>query len=446
MRNIFTKLAVLSIAIVCGGVVCSCKESYISPDYIVPSDTIPYEIVEDPVPVMLALNDPSYVSITRGMGAIAPDNAGSKEDARFYVYSFLANNYAFPKENGNDVDYTRTYQPADALGADEPMYCLIDNPETGMGAQVQIQTDNNDDVLNFVDSDITYFYDQRFQEYKYKFFCYHLDDAEILSGGAVREKDNIHMNIRIDGTQDVIYSVADTTNDISNINPVSEKWILKYVRNGELLFSTLTGHRHILPVFRAKHAMVRFTFNLIGEETLEDDSVFIQDIYVKAKRDWKLTVAADDETRLGLSKLYDDEPEVLETVHLCDDIGEIDGSKPSFEKDKYYVKKDKPLSPFGMGMLLPSRSSYELFVECTSMKDGVERKYTARYDLTHRVETEDENGKKVLVNRPFEAGSQYNVTMHVYGFRKINMSIDGLGWEMSPDNEIEIPEDDVEFE
>ena len=432
MKNIFTKLAVLSIAIVCGGVVCSCKESYISPEYIVPSDTIPYEKVMDEIPIVMAMNDPSYITITRGAGAIAPDNADSREDAEFYVYSFLANNYAYQGE----IDYASDYVKEEELPENEPMKCLIDDPATRMGAEMRLQ---DDDVLNFVNQDITYFYSQRNQEYKYKFFCYHLDDAEILDGEPMREKDNIHMNIRIDGTQDIIHSVADITDkQVSGVNADNEKWLLANLMNRELVFSTITGHRLMAPVFNAKHAMSRFSFNLIGEDGMSE-SVYIQDIYVMAHRDWKFTVAADDVSKVGIEMLGD---ENLEQLHLCDDIGEVDGGKPSFEEYKYSVKQYEEIRNLGKGMLLPPRDRYDLFIKCAYIApNGNEHKYLARYNLTNRTVEDD----GTIVNNPFESGRQYNVTMHVYGFRQIELSMNGLDWG-TPEDIYLTDEDIMDFE
>ena len=435
MKNIL-KIFVLVVSVVASGAfVCGCNESYISPDYVVPADTIPYDPVREVVPVVMSMKDPAYVTLSRGMGAIAADRPTVKNNASFYVYSFLTNNYDY----SGAVDYTKTFVSEEELPADEPMYCLIDDPETGMGAKTTL---SENEVLEFAKTDIPYYYSQRYQERKYNFFAYHIDDAEV--NGVVREKDNIHMNIKIDGTQDIITSVAGIKDSqLSDINPNTEKLFLTNVLNRELVFSTLTGHRFIIPVFEAKHNLSRFVFNLVGEEGMTGNGIYVQDIYAMAHRDWELTVAADDMSKLGMKKLGEADKngnvmDKLEPIHLCDDVGEVDGSTTSLEQYAYSVGPNEIITDLGMGLLLPPRNIYDLYIKCAYKADnGKEYKYIAHYALSNRVIADD----GTVQNLPFEAGKQYNVTIHVYGYRKIELSMDGLSWGEPID--IPIDEDDI---
>ena len=428
MKNIAKIFVVIFSSIACGTFMCGCNESYISPDYVVPTDTIPYDPVREVVPVIMSMTDPAYTTITRGSGAIAADRPETKDGAIFYVYSFLTNNYAYSGE----IDYTKGFVPEEQLPLEEPMQCLIDDPETGRGAATRLM---DNDVLDFVNLDIPYYYSQKFQEHKYNFFAYYIDDAEV-DGSMVREKDNISMKIRIDGTQDIITATAGIKEtQLSEINPNTEKWLLSNVLNRELVFSTLTGHRFIIPVFEAKHNFARFEFNLMGEDALSD-SIYIQDIYVMAHRDWDLTVAADDVTKLGAK--MSGKKEKLEKLHLCDEVGEIDGSKTNLEQYTYNVKQNELLANLGMGLLLPPRNSYDLYIKCAyQAPNGKEYNYIAHYALTNRTVAAD----GTIQNLPFEAGHQYNVTMHVYGYQQIQLSMDGLDWGTPID--IYIGEDDI---
>jgi hypothetical protein len=379
------------------------------------------------VPVVMSMTDPAYVTLSRGIGPIAADRPTVKENAVFYVYSFLTNNYAY----GGDIDYRKTFVQEQELPEGEPMKCLIDDPATGKGAETKLM---ENDVLDFVNINIPYYYSQRNQEYKYNFFAYHIDDAEVKEG-IVREKDNIHMDIKIDGTQDIITAAAGIKDkQLAEIDANNEKWFLSNVLNRELVFSTLTGHRFIIPVFEAKHQMSRFVFNLIGEDALSE-SIYIQDIYVMAHRDWNLTVASDDISKLGMRMIGDHEK--LEKIHLCDEVGEVDGGKTNLEQYTYSVTQNELLANLGLGLLLPPRSNYDLYIKCAQLRDGKEYRYIAHYALTNRTVAED----GTIVNRAFEAGRQYNVTMHVYGFQQIQLSMDGLDWGTPID--IYIDEDDI---
>ena len=427
MKNTVRILTIALFSFTCGAFVCSCNESYISPDYVVPSDTIPYDPVMETVPVVMSMTDPAYVTLSRGIGPIAADRPTVKENAVFYVYSFLTNNYAY----GGDIDYRKTFVLEQELPEGEPMKCLIDDPATGRGAATKLM---ENDVLDFVNINIPYYYSQRNQEYKYNFFAYHIDDAEVKEG-IVREKDNIHMDIKIDGTQDIITAAAGIKDkQLAEIDANNEKWFLSNVLNRELVFSTLTGHRFIIPVFEAKHQMSRFVFNLIGEDALSEN-IYIQDIYVMAHRDWNLTVASDDISKLGMTMIGDREK--LEKIHLCDEVGEVDGGKTNLEQYTYSVTQNELLANLGLGLLLPPRNNYDLYIKCAQLRDGKEYRYIAHYALTNRTVAED----GTIVNNPFEAGRQYNVTMHVYGFQQIQLSMDGLDWGTPID--IYIDEDDI---
>ena len=91
----------------------------------------------------------------------------------------------------------------------------------------------------------------------------------------------------------------------------------------------------------------------------------------------------------------------------------------------YSVTQNELLANLGMGLLLPPRNSYDLYIKCAyQAPNGKEYKYIAHYALTNR--TVAENG--AIVNKPFEPGRQYNVTMHVYGYQQIQLSMDGLDW------------------
>lgn len=424
MKNIISISAFLLLMAVSG-----CNESFISPTYEVPSDSILYDPVKDPVPVIVSMNDPFYVTVSRGAGAISPDDPSVKKNAIFYVYSFLTNNFSY---NG-EIDYRGGYVPESELPANKPMQCLIDDPETGMGAQTKLQ-DNG--VLDFVDNGTSFYYSQINQEYKYNFFAYHIDNAVVEGGHSVREKDNVHLNIKIDGTQDIISAVAKLTDkQFDEVDPNEDKWLFANILNRELVFSTLTGHRFIVPVFDAKHCLARFKFNLQGEDAMSD-AIYIQDIYVKAQRDWRFTVAADNVENVGLS--LPGAKENLQEIHLCDEVGEVDGSVRNLEQYTYHVGHGETLSNFGMGMMLPPRENYDLYIKCAYVSpDGKERSYVARYALNYRTT----NAEGHIVNNPFEAGAEYNITMHIYGYQDIQLSMDGLNW--GTPIEIIIDEDDI---
>ena len=152
-------------AIVLGIALSGCNESFSGLDYIKPidPDNPPSEITSDRVPVMTAVHDPFYMTVSRGFGALNDAN-WQKERATFYVYAFLANNYKYK----GAVDYTAKYA-AETVNQTQPMYCLVDGKD-GKGAPTYIHENN---MLAFKESS-DYFYSQNFQDYKYNFLTFAL--------------------------------------------------------------------------------------------------------------------------------------------------------------------------------------------------------------------------------------------------------------------------------
>lgn len=424
-------LSVITMIVILSG----CSENFDGVDYKPEIyDNNKYEEVYDKVPMLISMNNPYFISITRGLGAITTERNWVKNELTYYVYSFLTNNYAYKGE----IDYTQTYSPFTEENPDTPIQCLMDDPKTGRGVA---HTLLDNEMLDQNDKDITYYYSQSHQDYKYNIFAYAIDDAKII-GDLIRNKDNIQLDIEIDGTQDVITAVARPTEEqINTIDPEEDKWLFSNLLNGELVYSTTTGHRGIFPILNAKHQMSLFTFNIVGEDAMSD-RIFVEEIYVMANKQWRLTVAANDTTKLGLT-LPEGKKEKLEKMVLKEmtEEGNPSSIRP-IDGNTYNVGKDETIENIGMGLLLPPQDKYDIYVRCRypsldSEGREINRYYTARYTLSHRVLGEDGLFKTV----PFEAGAEYKVTMHIYGYQPIQLSIGGFAW--SEPIEIILDEDDI---
>ena len=410
---------------------CGCNESYSGLDYDYPnSDTITDIIAVDKVPVMMAVHDPYFISVSRGVGAIENNDEMKwrKDNASFYVYSFLSNNSQYSGE----VNYMSHYVPEEANQG--PMQCLIDGPD-GYGAPARIHPESP--LMLVFKDDAQFFYSQNYQDYKYKFFTYYCDDAQILGNRRVREKDRVYMDIKIDGTQDIISGSAHKLTDKqmdeldNKYSGEEDKWFFNKMLNGDLVHSTMSGHRMFFPIFEINHELSYFVFNVRGDNMMTDVT-YIKDIYVKAHTDWRFTVAADNVDEVGLS-LAPGVSEKLEDLHLCDVPAEgesVDGTKNWLQDANVFVTNaDEDFVRLGNGMLLPPRESYELYIVCESRsQDGKVRSYKAKYNL------------KLSDGESFKAGTQYTVNMHVYGFQAIEMRLEGKWVKADP---IILDEDDI---
>ena len=431
MFRILRKATILSMLLVA----VSCSETFNSADYDPGlKDEHVYEEIFDKVPVLLAMDHPYYATISRGAGAVAPGRDWVKQHLTYYVYSFLTNNYTYKGE----VDYTQKCNPTREETPDKPIYCLMDDPVTGRGVA---HTLLDNDILDQNNKDISFFYSQSHQDYKYNFFAYAVDDAKLV-GDVIRNKDNVQFDIEIDGTQDIITAVGHPgAEQINKIDPEKDKLLFTNILNNELIFSTTVAHRGIFPIFKGKHCLSYFRFNIVGEDAL-CDKIYVEDIYVMANKRWRFTVAANDTTTLGLA-LPEGKSEKLEKFILKEMTEEQNPqSLQPLAHGVYHVNKGERIENLGIGLMLPPREEYDLYVRCRypsldNEGNPVDRYYTARYNLANR--TLDEKGE--MQTLPFVAGGEYDITMHIYGYQPIQMSIGGLAW--SEPVEIILDEDDI---
>ena len=400
----------------------------------------------DSVPILLTFNAPELNFTTRGLGPIDQGYPRwAKEQVRFYVFAFQAPNFAQP--NASRIDYRVTY-------AQDPNMCLVDSTgvnEYGHGKAVKLSSTGDNDVLDgslFWTGDQVY-YNNEHQDYKYHFFAYNLDDARLLTKPAKRTKDSITFELEVDGTQDLIYSVARpayTEEELENMSGEDFKTLFKDGKFEHYVYSTMLGHRNIHPNFRMKHSMVRFNFNMKkGDNAAEN--IYIEDIILYATHQGHFTVAHKDTTRLGFIAMGDTVP-----YHLPERIetGNGDGSysftptlgdeAAGFVNQYSFRLTDEERMPVGTDILLPPQLDYKLQLKCKQVErlpdgsDGREFLFSPVYTLSSPTKDKGET---------FKPGCLYTVNITVYGLQEITLQASGMHWEAYKDTIIiddEMPE------
>ena len=399
--------ALLAIALL----LCSCRKSYPGIEYI--EEEILLKDEYNKIPIIVAVDDPLMISTSRGVGPL--DDSDDESDAykkwistKFYVYAFLARNSKYI----GPVDYRATMNASD----EEDIFCLVsDTAATGHGKCARMNSDMSHHITWENENEILY-YNLTYQDYRYNFFAYHIDDAAI--NGIKKERDNVELDLTIDGSQDLMVGVAAPT--AKQIDKLCEdsKWTAARIH--DLAYSTTTGHRDVVPVIAMEHLLSRFSFKLTGRHE-EAANISVHNIYVKSKNRGLMTVAADDTTRLGLIfpdslNPIRDEWATLYLPIIEDDTMRTDG----FTK-KYNVTLDSTYV-IGEDILLPAGETFTLVLECTQTEinkvtqDTTIISFPAKYDL------------KLTGGKQFEPGVKYIVNVNVYGMQKINIMIDGIGW------------------
>lgn len=399
------------------------------------------------VPINVAISDPLYESYTRGVGVfdnlqngvVGEDNW---KNADIYVYAFYSPNDI--SGGPDDLNYSERMNSED----DEKIFCLVDDAEDeniGHGKRARL----NRDMGSFLqwNNDMVY-YNGTYQQYRYKFFAYHVDDAADLTRKPERWRDYVAYDVKIDGTQDLMCSCASPTKkQLATLNTTGNKHIINNFE--QLAYSTTTGHHDLFPIFRMEHQLAYVKFFLKADSVVSPDgskkmdpevkNVRIRNIVIKAPYHGEFIVAADDITRLGVT-FTDETKDIYMPVRVevdaegnleTDDAGRritvsrgeegrvMAGDGYGFNPRIVPEPEEKEL---GMGFLLPPSESYEMELECSQVTtddrgNQVESDYyTSRYQLKFE-------------NSPFKAGHIYEVCIKVYGQRDIGLGFGDVTWK-----------------
>lgn len=404
----------------------------------------------DSIPILLTFNAPDLTFATRGLGPIDQNYPRwAKEKVTFYVFAFQAPNFAAP--NASRIDYRVTH-------AQDANMCLVDGTDdkpinvTGHGKAVILSSTGDnaslDGALGWKAWDYPSYYNNEHQDYKYHFFAYNIDDARLLTNTVQRTKDSITLELEVDGTQDLIYSVARPTYTEDEMKHMSGEDFKSIFERGidNYVYSTMLGHRNIHPNFQMKHSMVRFNFNMKqGDNAAEN--IYIEDVILYATRQGRFTVAHKDTTHLGFTAMGDTVayhlPERIET-------GDSDGSytitpvigteAEGFVNQYSFALTDEDFMPVGTDILLPPQLDYKLQLKCKQVlkfEDGRDEQdffFSPVYSLMSPNKARGET---------FKPGCLYTVNITVYGLQEISLQASNLHWEVYKDTIIiddEMPE------
>ena len=207
------------------------------------------------IPVLVAMDD-------------AQDMIDEELDSAFYVYAF--------------------YTPTGVEGAPEAVDyrsktdCLVGDSAGGKKARL-----GNDmsSILQWEDDEMPH-YNSANSLYSYKFFAYYVGDAVKEGTKLLRGADSVAYEIEIDGTQDLMCSVATPT----------EKQKSKLEGSSLLPYSAETGYWGVYPTFTMAHQLVTLQFSLQSGGSAEASRVCVRNLPYRGV----FVVAADDVTKMGV--------------------------------------------------------------------------------------------------------------------------------------------------
>ena len=455
----------------------ACEQSYPGIEYEKEDNNITNDEASHSTPIQLFVDEPSLFSITatRGTGSVdkgEDDWNERRKNMKLQVFAF----------NKDGADMRETMAARHGEDAPDYKYCLIDNEETS-GSKYYIGRNTrliDDEGLEFISNEETnqteqLYYSSKHQEQGYNFFAYYIDDFVPNSSNTYRNRDEIYHNIDIDGSQDIMcgyapqptyYSVlhalnytgfekAPAANEtdrarqeqdaayfINNMLTPTEKTDVSNILNYG--FSTYSAHRGVNPIIKVKHMLTRLKFEAYpGDESAKD--IIITDIVIKSRTKAKLTVAANDLTKIGLTF---DQSEPQRELYLREKPA--NGFGPTVELNTEYrvdIQEDergllwhqRTPTPIGDCMLVEPAEELELILfykenRPDSSVDGNDNWIPNR--LKYRIIPSKDGGDsydKESNTYRFKAGYSYVVKIAVYGMQPIEVSASIEGWKVGGD-------------
>lgn len=351
-----------------------------------------YGVGNQYIPVLVSYGDPSG-GLVKGGGAI--DSAKEWNEGIVYVYAF---------SSGEGADYS-------ILSNTSPYDCLVDgsksDPTSLAGRKAHLGF--KDTYARWMDEHNVYYPTGKYRKMKYDFFSYFIDDIEVSPEDYTRTEDRVEVAVEIDGTQDVMHSMAIVSKEqLSPFAEMEQEMILSSA------YGYYTAQRNIVPLFYLRHILTRLEFELIpGVVREENKTITVHSVEVESNYKAAFVVAAKDTTTIGL--------------HFEDSIKRFklteDGGQPMPE-DKYVINT-RPSEEFryeptkiGGCVLLAPMEEYNAYITMSEVReDGT--------NVVTRAVT-----PVVIPFEPgmFESGNQYKVRLTIYGATQVSVSVQLEKW------------------
>ena len=238
----------------------------------------------------------------------------------------------------------------------------------------------------------------------YDFYAYHVDDA-INGAPTYNDVEKAYQaGVTIDGSQDIMVAKAGLNKEDEDKLKDADK---------TRVYSAYSARRDVHPRFAFNHELSRFVFNAISANDKAEGIRISSVVVKKAQNEATMTVAALDETKLGLSGW---KGEVDFSLKNMDPYAELGKKGDTLALGAYNQPKAGSLLLAPKAKVNNEAATYDLTVEYT---DGEGRVAVFNSAITAPAKTGDE----------FKKGYIYTVNIMVYGFEEITLVCDLKKWE-----------------
>lgn len=352
------------------------------------------------MPVWIRIGESTDI-IAKGSGII--DSADGFEDKDFYVY-------AFNKERWTSYGIK---------GKDDQLNTLIDGSIDKEGSVMGRRAGWNrvNEKVIWKDGEDVYWPISEGWIYRYDFFAYYLDDMAVTEKDYIRTETGISVAVEIDGNQDVMSSkAAPSEKKLEELFPEQKD---REAYKEYYCYSYQSALLGLHPEFIFNHNLAKICFSIKpGVTPGKVNKVTLSDVEIESMYKGIFTIASQSRP-LGI----DFDKSQIKTFTLTEEDGQplndyvvrtlrSSGSAETIEVGSYLL-------------LAPTDEGYWVHLTMSEVRDegGPEEDHLSEmtYSTYITMGTKEKPEK-------FEAGSEYTVTLNVYGREDVRVNVEVGEW------------------
>ena len=357
------------------------------------------------------------------LGTSASDSEGLKSKGTGPIVSAdgfegkTFNIYAFQKKSS---DVAVSYS---TLSQEDSFACLIDasidEPGSKQG-RVAVWNPESGIIDWKYSADYVFYPGGESMAMPFDFFAYYVDDMLLENEDFHRTDKSVEIDIEIDGYQDLMSAVAVAGEDELKLGAEDDE--KEFLYRKQSTYSYYTAQLNIHPRFVFKHHLVKLDFKIVPGQTpefLKDVRVEKLEVYSKNKANFVVAhknydPEDPDDDKLGLF-FYNDK------AHL--ELKEKDGS-PFITRELSTIADGSEAMSMDLGtMLVAPDDGYYIYLTLSEDRDGKPITDKERNELYVYLGNLNDTSRM-----GFEAGSEYLITMSVYGKMDVRVSAELKKW------------------
>lgn len=279
----------------------------------------------------------------------------------------------------------------------------------------------------------------------YDFYAVHVDDAVAaenlkIADGTDLAANGLSVNLKLDGTQDIMVAVPDKQKDIATAAHPEVT-----VDDADRLYSAWSSRRNVKPNLEFKHLLTRLNFNAksgaetaaTGENAIKITSIVIKDVVTEGT----LTIIP----KTGESQVFTPNVESQkEDLAIKSSTKTAEGKLEDFPVEGIAVEngKNDDFAPIGAPILLNPETEYNIII--TTSQKLADNDIPQTGEVKGKIKAVSaENGIGGGEDGKFQPGTLYDINITVFDIEEISVEGTLIEWQYGGEIEInpEFPEE-----